>query len=231
VFVPIWVHGIPDEGAGEGGDGNKDAADVPTLVYAGNLGPAQRVDTLIRAAALLEREGVPLRVDIYGTGAAEASLHELAGSLGTTTVRFHGRVSPEAAFQAVRAATAQVVALEPGPMFRSTIPGKLTAALAAGTPLLYGLEGEAGDIARATGGGVRFDAADPASLAAAVRDLLARPAAERGEMRRALVRCYREQFARSVLIPEYVRLLVPPGGNRRARVAAAPARLHGSRPG
>jgi glycosyltransferase involved in cell wall biosynthesis len=224
-FVPVWVQGIPEAEAAESGDPAAGAeGDVPALVYAGNLGPAQRVDTLIRAAALLERDGVPVRVDIYGTGAAEASLRELAEALGTRTVRFHGRVSPEEAFSAARAAAAQVVALEPGPMFRTTIPSKLSFSMAAGAPLLYGLEGEAGDIAAATRGGVRFDAADPASLAAAARDLLSRPAHERLEMRRSLVRCYREQFARSTLIGEYVRLLAPPDGAAARGWLARPLR-------
>jgi glycosyltransferase involved in cell wall biosynthesis len=146
-------------------------------------------------------------VDVYGSGASDAALHALAASEGATNVRFHGRVAPSEAFAVSTTAFAQLVCLQPSPLFRMTIPSKLAFAFAAGAPVLYGLEGEAAAIARDSGGAVAFDADDPASLARAVKTLLATSVTERDAMRVRLRNYYRAHFAKGELISRYVGLL------------------------
>lgn len=201
-YVPVWVDGI--------GKSNPEYEPArQNLVYAGNLGPAQKLDTLIRAAARLHKDSVPILVDIYGSGASEEELKSLARELDAANVFFHGRVTPADAFRHSGEAFAQVVSLQPSRMFRMTVPSKLSFAFAAAAPILYGLEGEAAALAEASGGALRFDAEDPDSLVDAVLTLLARSPQQRREMRANLREYYDNNFAAPTLLSRYMDLVSP----------------------
>lgn len=204
-FVPVWVEGatrLPEPSSGASSEGEA------TVVYAGNLGPAQQLDTVIRAAALLESDGDPFRFDFYGAGAEEENLRTLARDLGLQTVRFRGRVPPEEAVAASSHAFAQIVSLRRDPLFAMTLPSKVSACLAAGAPILYALEGEAAEIVEQSGGGVRFDPDAPASFVASVRELLRRDPGERTAMRQRLRGVYREKFDPQRLLDRYVEIVL-----------------------
>lgn len=204
-FVPVWVEGVPDV---RGLPVVAPDADPPRIVYAGNLGPAQALDTIVEAAALLQRDGVSARFALYGAGSVEGELRALAERLGADNVEFHGRVAPEQAFEAIVGATAQVVALRRSPFFRMTVPSKLFGAFAAGTPILCGLEGEAAEMAEASGGAFRYDAEDAASLARAVREVIALPPGRQVAIRRDMRTHYASEFRRDLLLERYRALLL-----------------------
>jgi colanic acid biosynthesis glycosyl transferase WcaI len=201
VHVPVWVAGgssgmlVHPEGEGR-----------PRIVYAGNLGPAQRVETFIRAAALVALERPDVLFEIYGSGALDNDLRRLAEELRVPNVVFHGRVAPVEAFQAVATATAQVVSLQRSQLFEYTVPSKLYGSFAAGAPVLYGLQGEAAALADASGGGLAFDPEDPASLAGAVRQLLSLPPERRSAMRESL-RAFSGYFRSEALLRVYEAVL------------------------
>lgn len=197
-YVPVWVDGIPESAIGNSARGENDFR----VVYAGNLGPAQPLETLIRAAAILQRAGHAIQVDIYGTGSREAELRALAMEEGTRAVKFHGRVSPERAFEVSSVADAQIVALRASPLFRMTIPSKLSFAMAAGGPLVYGLEGESAKLAKEAGG-IPFEPENPESLARALRSLMQMSRAERDQLRHRLTEFYARNFKRSELLRQY----------------------------
>jgi glycosyltransferase involved in cell wall biosynthesis len=223
-YVPVWVEGIPPVPPAP-----NQKSTAANVVYAGNLGPAQGLDTVISAAAALCHRGVPIRFDIYGTGASEAELRRQAAESGATNVVFHGRVPPPAAFERAAEATAQLVCLRSTPLFAMTIPSKLSFSFAAGTPILYGLVGESAELVGESGGGIAFDANDPSSLVDAVNTLLALPEAALAAKRAQLRRYYEEHFQRSKLLDEYrgafSRLILTPlasgGPNRQPDDAEA----------
>ena len=208
-YLPVWTQGTEDQAPAREEAGRD-------IVYAGNLGPAQQLETVVEAAARLEEDGVDVTFHLYGTGSQEEALKARVRGLGLKQVWFHGRVAPEDAFRHSTRAMAQIVSLRPTPLFRMTIPSKLFFACAAAAPVLYGLEGEAAELLAGSGGGVPFVADDPGSLAAAVREILARPPQERAAMRRALRAYYDEQFSRGRLLEEYRTLILqgpaPAGG-------------------
>ena len=204
-FVPVWVDGAFRP---RGGSGHQHSTTDKTVVYAGNLGPAQQLDTVIRAAALLEGEGHRVRFDFYGAGADEESLRALAREFGLQHVRFHGRVSPGEARAASERAFAQIVSLRRDPLFSMTLPSKVSACLAAGAPILYALQGEAADVVEASSGGIPFDPDVPASLAAAVRELLRREPRELTGMRARLQEYYHRHFEPRVLLESYLEIVL-----------------------
>jgi glycosyltransferase involved in cell wall biosynthesis len=72
----------------------RDPQRVPLIGYAGRLVPEKGVDLLIRAAAQLAGQHVPIRLRIIGQGPERAALEALAQSLGiATSVEFTGAVS------------------------------------------------------------------------------------------------------------------------------------------
>jgi glycosyltransferase involved in cell wall biosynthesis len=190
-LVPLWVDGVRQARAGAGaeaGAGTEAGTDAGAarsaarLVYAGNLGPAQALDVILKGAAILRDQGVDIAIDMFGAGSEEASLRALAADLKLDRVRFPGRVSPEEAFRVSSEATAQIVHLTPSPLFLMTVPSKLAFCLAAGKPVLAGLAGEALDVARESGGAIAFQPGEPADFARAARELLTLPSAERAAM-------------------------------------------------
>jgi glycosyltransferase involved in cell wall biosynthesis len=204
--VPVWVEGIRDLASPE--HTPEEPGERRRIVYAGNLGPAQSLETLVRAAAAWLHEGVDVLVDLYGTGNSEAALKRLAHELGATNVTFHGTVPPGQAFEVSSRAFAQVVSLQPSPLFSMTVPSKISFCCAAGAPLLYGLQGEPAAMVAESGGGIPFDVSNPASLVAAVKELIARTPADRGRMRANLQQYYRQHLARPLLIARYEQILL-----------------------
>lgn len=204
-LVPLWVDGVasspPPEPARaarpEPGEGR------PRLVYAGNLGPAQALDVVLRGAKLLHDEGVRVDIHLYGAGSEEQSLRALAAELGLSSVSFMGRVSPDEAFRASSEATALIVHLTPSPLFLMTVPSKLAFCLAAGRPLLAGVLGEALDVARDSGGALPFEPGNPADFARSVRDLIALSAEERSAMGRRARLYFEEHLHPSALCALY----------------------------
>ena len=217
-YIPTWVDASPSEAPLVPVDDDRGRA----IVYAGNLGHAQALDTVIRAAARLERLEPEIHFDFYGSGGAEAELKELADELGTSNVRFHGRVSPAVALEASSAALAQIVPLAPSPLFEATIPSKLPFAMAAGAPILSGLQGEAASIARRSGGAIPYDPASPDSLVNAIRALIALPPGERAAMRESLRTMYATKFAKDRLLNGYRSLFqrLANGSAEHSRVAS-----------
>jgi glycosyltransferase involved in cell wall biosynthesis len=219
-YVPVWVDGSPRGALAAASP----APGVPSIVYAGNLGPAQGLQALVRAAAELHRRGAAVRFDLYGTGSSEEELRALAAGLGAENVRFHGRVPPDEAFRACSRAFAQVVSLRAEPLLAMTLPSKLPFSFAAGAPVLAGLQGEAAAVAAESGGAVAYEVDAPESLVRAVERLLALSDAERRAMGARLQAYFRAHFSPERQLDAYEALLRPPGSTARP---SAPPRAPG----
>jgi colanic acid biosynthesis glycosyl transferase WcaI len=205
-YVPIWIPSVEKPSTGRARSPQKQFR----IVYAGNLGPAQDLKTILYAAVELQKENLPIVFDLYGSGTMEAGLRRLATELGLLNVKFHGRVSAADAFRASAAASAQIVSLQSSALFEMTIPSKLFFCFGTGTPILFGLRGEAADLASESRGGVQFAAGDPISLARAVKGLFATPFEERVRMGDRLRRFYEENFLPNLLLARYEKILLAP---------------------
>ncbi len=151
------------------------------VLYAGNIGPLQSIDTVIRAAALVK--GDPrLQIVILGTGPSEADIKSLAAELQTTNVKFLGRRPVEQMNDINALADAQIVILRDIPFMHNTIPSKTQVALASGRPILMGVQGDARELVERSGAGISFASEDPAGLAMAMRQLADRTESERQAM-------------------------------------------------
>ncbi|MEZ5319811.1 MAG: glycosyltransferase family 4 protein [Vicinamibacterales bacterium] len=191
------------------------------VLFTGNLGLVQGLDTIVRAAARLR--DTPLRLAFVGDGADRARLEALTRDLGAGDVVTFVDRRPAAEMPAFMAAADALVAhLRPSELSRYVIPSKTMSYLAAGRPIVMAMEGAAADLVREAGAGVTTAPGDPDALAAAIRDLMARPDAARAAMGARGRAFARAHLTRDALVPRYEAILARAArGNPRARHADA----------
>lgn len=136
------------------------------LMFAGNVGAAQSVDTIIRAAELT-RDIPNLRWHIVGDGSEIEHLKTLAGE--STNVIFHGRKPLEEMPAYYAMADAMLVTMQPDPVLSLTLPGKVQTYLAAGKPVIGAIDGEAAAVIQAADCGFCAPAGDAQALADCAR--------------------------------------------------------------
>jgi glycosyltransferase involved in cell wall biosynthesis len=141
-----------------------------TVLYAGNLGPLQALETAIDAAALLADEP-QIQIVFIGTGQSEAGLKARAEAKKLRNVLFLGAKPLERmnAFNAT--ADALLVHLRDSRLMRSTTPSKTQVAMACAKPVLMGVAGDATEIVNTAGAGMTFQPENPRSMAAAIMRL------------------------------------------------------------
>lgn len=175
------------------------------VVYAGLLGIAQGLPTLVEAARLLQGENV--HVVFVGDGPVRSELEQQVAAYGLSNVTFTGIVPRDQVPAYLAAAQVAVVIFTDTELFRRSLPSKIFDALACGCPVLLSApEGAASAVLRESGGGVHVPPEAPEAIAAAVRALRGHPDRLRqlGQSGRRFVE---ENYSRQVQARELERLL------------------------
>jgi glycosyltransferase involved in cell wall biosynthesis len=139
------------------------------LLYAGTLGLAQGLETLVEAARLAGPDVAC--VTVAGDGAEGQALRELVARRKVSNVRFVGTVAAADIPALYRGADAAAVLLRGRPLFERALPTKLVEAMAAARPVILAARGEAQTVVEAAGAGIVVAPEDPAALARAVAEL------------------------------------------------------------
>ena len=166
-----------------------------SVVYAGNHGRSQSLETVLDAAAIIERRRQDIRFHVYGDGIETQRLRRRAESMGLTTLRFHGRVPDEEILSAFAGAGALLLHLAEGPLFEITIPSKTQTYLAMGRPIVAGVAGETAELLRQSGAAMVVAPENPPALAHAICAMADLPREKRGAMGAAGARFYRETLS------------------------------------
>jgi len=140
------------------------------IVYAGNLGPLQGIDTVVRAAALL-KDNAPIQIVLIGTGPKEEQIKRLAAELGASNIRFLNRRQYWEMPKINALADVLLVHLRDIPFLHATIPSKVQVSLASGRPILLGVRGDAADLVREAGAGIVCAPENPAEMARAMVEM------------------------------------------------------------
>jgi glycosyltransferase involved in cell wall biosynthesis len=164
------------------------------LLYAGSLGNAQGLDTLLEACALL-RHRVEFHCLIAGSGVAEERLRGTARTLGLKNVTFLGRWPSEDMTRLMAVGDVHLVSLGASPLAGIAMPSKLQAILASGRPLIVAANGEAADIAEASGAGWVCPPGDAAALAQTVAEAMDTPERARDDLGRSGLEYYKREFS------------------------------------
>ncbi|MBP2017889.1 glycosyltransferase involved in cell wall biosynthesis [Symbiobacterium terraclitae] len=155
--------------------------DCFTIVYAGAHGPANALETIVKAAQMVS--DLPVKFVLVGDGPAKDSLVELARSLAVRNVQFLDPVPKSEMADLLSAADAAVITLRNAQAFSYAVsPNKLFDYMAAGRPILCAVPGEVAQLVRTAGAGIPVEPENEAQLADAVRQLVALPQTEREQM-------------------------------------------------
>lgn len=148
------------------------------VVFAGNLGTVQALDTVLDAATLL-RDEADVRFVLIGSGSRGAWLAEEVARLGLANVMLPGRFEMSAMPAILSQADALLASMKRSPILSQTIPSKVQAYLAAGKPILASMDGEGAELVVQAGAGLASPAEDAAALATNVRRLRTMAPSER----------------------------------------------------
>ncbi len=168
------------------------------VVFTGNLGTVQALETVLDAFTLLRDDG-QARLVLVGSGSRSSWLAKEVRTRGLKNVLLPGRVHPRAIPSILAQASATLVSLAKGEILSQTIPTKIQAYFACGRPILASLDGEGANLVTTAGAGLASPAEDADELARNVRRLMAMEAHERVRMGEAGRIFFEQHFLPDVL--------------------------------
>jgi glycosyltransferase involved in cell wall biosynthesis len=165
------------------------------VVFAGNIGKAQALEAVIRAAQIVWERDKAVRFVFVGAGVEVESLKVLAAQLGVQNLRFVPRVPMSEVGAILSRADVLLVHLKDDPLFAITIPSKTQAYLAVGKPILMGVRGDAADLVTQAQAGMTVTPENDEAIADAVLRMASLPAAERRQMAENSVKFYHDHLS------------------------------------
>jgi lipopolysaccharide/colanic/teichoic acid biosynthesis glycosyltransferase len=139
------------------------------VVYAGALGTANDIETLLRAAERLRSE--PVRFLLVGDGRERPRLEEKAREARLDNVIFAGTVPKSEIPLVLAASDACVATLQNIAMFRTTYPNKVFDYMAAARPTVLAIDGVIREVIERSQGGIYVPPGDDLALSEAVQKL------------------------------------------------------------
>jgi lipopolysaccharide/colanic/teichoic acid biosynthesis glycosyltransferase/glycosyltransferase involved in cell wall biosynthesis len=165
-----------------------------SLVYGGNLGRVQGLETLVHAAERAGRDVPELQLTLIGTGVERDRLSALIEEIGARHVQLRPGVPQDQIGDIFAAADGLVLHLIDDPLFEITIPSKTQFYMAMGRPILIGVRGEAADMVTDAGAGLAVPPGDVEAMARAMIALARMPADTRAGMGARARRAYDDHY-------------------------------------
>lgn len=173
------------------------------VVFAGTMGFAQALDTVLEAAAQCAVRVPQARFAFVGGGVDRSRLEMEARKRRLDNVEFISRQPPSAMRAIFDQADALLVHLKDDPLFAVTIPGKTQAYLASGRPLIMAVRGDAARLVERANAGVLAEPEDPTSITAAVEKLASLSPEDRARMGAAGRAFYQRELAVDVGVDQF----------------------------
>lgn len=164
-----------------------------SVVFAGNLGRAQALSTIVYAARIL-RFHPEILIVVAGSGSDSETLRQAVTLAGLTNVQMIGMLDRRMMPELFRHADCLLVTLGDHPALNATIPSKIQAYMKAGRPIVGAVNGAAADLIERARVGLTGQAEDGARLAQNIIALTKMPAVKRQEMGRAGRAYYEKHF-------------------------------------
>lgn len=184
------------------------------ILFAGNLGEAQDLSTVLAVAAEVRKRRPNVCWLFVGDGRAAAQVRRDIVRLHLEDcVQLLGRFPLERMPSFFAGADAFLVSLKPEPIFAMTVPGKVQSYLAAGKPILAMLDGEGSNVIREAGAGVVSPAGNADAFAAATVQLVDSSQADRAAMAAAGKRFSLQHFSRQKVLSQLEAWLIDPAAS------------------
>ncbi|HYN63399.1 MAG TPA: glycosyltransferase family 4 protein, partial [Candidatus Limnocylindrales bacterium] len=173
--ITVIHAGVPVDELRAGGPGpQRPARERPLVVSVGRLVPKKGMDVLVRAVALLARDGIPVSCEIIGDGGERPRLEALIRKLGVEAlVTLRGELLPaEARFRIAEADLFALACVRAPNGDMDGIPVALMEGMAVGTPVVSTRLSGIPELVTDDENGLLVEPGDPTYLAAAIRRLL-----------------------------------------------------------
>ncbi|MGG1676536.1 glycosyltransferase family 4 protein [Neobacillus sp. NRS-1170] len=135
-YLPVYAESL-FENIGD----NRKKDDHINLLFAGNIGEMQSVETILLAANELKNEKHVI-FHIVGDGSSREKCETLAKDLDLTNVIFHGQFPVTEMPRFYEMADAFLITLKANKIISYTLPNKVQSYMAAGKPILGAIDGE-----------------------------------------------------------------------------------------
>jgi colanic acid biosynthesis glycosyl transferase WcaI len=176
------------------------------VCYAGTMGMAHGLETLLDAAAQLRNSNPEVQFLLVGEGAEKERIKTLTQSRSLTNVCFLDQQPREKVAAIISASDACLVLLKKTDVFKTVIPTKMLEFMSCARPVILGVEGQARQIVEQAGAGLAIEPENAEALAQAVQQLAANRelAAAMGKKGREYIL---QNFSRSQTAEKYIRVL------------------------
>ena len=134
-----------------------------TVLYSGNMGLAQGLGSVIKAADILQK--YPIDFKFVGSGVKRKELIKKAEKLELKNVVFLPVQKKEELIKLIKKASVCLVPLKNDPLFRNAIPSKMFEYMACGRPVIASISGEVEKILNSAKSGAIAMAEDANSVA------------------------------------------------------------------
>jgi len=152
------------------------STNLTSIIYAGNVGQAQGLDTLVSAIEILKTEGLSsesLKVSILGDGRYKEELKRMIEEKNLESFfQFLPRVQAHEVPNILAQHSLSYLSLQDSTIFNMTIPAKLQTYLGAGVPILACANGEVPRILDESKAGLWAPSGDAKALAFQIRKFI-----------------------------------------------------------
>lgn len=215
-YVPNWFS--PEVAAENKANWLKDLPAGFKICFAGNVGLAQSVETILAAAKNLcsssGKNADPVQFVIVGDGSGLEQMKHSANEQGISNIHFFGRKPVEDMPSLFSACDALLVTLSKNEIFALTVPSKVQAYLTAGRPILASLDGEGARVILEGKAGLASPAEDVDSLVSNILALKGMSVNERATMGLNGRRYFEANFTKDRIIGEIESLLFKASSKR-----------------
>lgn len=169
------------------------------LMFAGNIGTAQSVETIIRTAAKC-KDMKQVRWHIVGNGSDFDSCQNLVKELRLDNLIFYGRKNIDEMPQYYSMADAMLVTMQKDEILSLTLPGKVQSYMAAGKAIIGAIDGETRKVIESAKCGFVSNAEDVDDLVMQVRKFVSLKSEEREQLGVRAREYYNKYFSKDTFM-------------------------------
>ncbi|MDI9308965.1 MAG: glycosyltransferase family 4 protein [Limnohabitans sp.] len=178
------------------------------IIFAGNLGEAQSLNTLIEAARIVSEQEIDVKWVFLGDGRMKGNLEEqIKKNKLENQVFLLGAFPSEQMPNFFACADGLIVSLKKDKIFSLTIPSKVQSYMACEKPILASLDGEGARIVEISNSGFTSSAENALDLAKNVVELYNLSEEERNTLGKNAGDYFRKEFERELLLNRLISIL------------------------
>lgn len=173
------------------------------VMFAGNVGEAQAMETIVEAASKLI-DYPEIKIVILGSGSKLDWIKTQISKNNLNNLFLEGRFPVDTMPALMCKASALLVTLTKQPIFALTVPNKIQAYLAVGKPIIACLDGEGAKVVSSSEAGLVVAAEDASGLVQAIIRLYQMPDAERVQMGENGRAYFKKYFDENMLVGKLI---------------------------